>query len=94
MEFKVPNQYTKNSKPSTPTRRVIDKFGGQAALARELNLAPTVIQGWVQRDQIPQTRFYELITAAACLPDGRAFDLELKDFFELPEGEGHEQGSQ
>ena len=67
----------------TPTKRIVRKFGGQAEMARVLGIIPSVVQGWLDRDLIPQRRFKKIIEEASKLPDGRAFELGYGDFFEI-----------
>lgn len=65
----------------TPVERIIDLFGGLAALSRALghNNASTV-QGWKERNSVPAARIPEVIAAGKL----RGVDLSYTDFFEVP----------
>jgi hypothetical protein len=45
-------------------KAIIKKFGGIRPLARELNIAPAVVQNWSTRDSIPAKYFLPLIWLA------------------------------
>lgn len=55
---------------------IISKFGGVTALARRLDLTPSTVQGWKDRDSIPPERWKEILAAA----DECGVDLSIGDF--------------
>lgn len=46
------------------TERVIALFGGVRPMAAKLEISASTIQGWKERDSIPETRHAEILTAA------------------------------
>ncbi len=53
---------------------VIEKFGGVCAMARALNVWPSVVMGWKQRGKIPVWRHSSILQKAEEL------NLDLEDF--------------
>lgn len=54
--------------------RIIVRFGGLAALARALNLTPSVVQGWKERGFIPGKRISDVLRAGQTLTPPLAAD--------------------
>lgn len=62
-----------------PTRRVVEKLGGVAALARALGHAnPTTVHGWVRRKRVPSAQIPNVMKVAA----EREIPLTYDEFFE------------
>lgn len=64
---------------------VIEKFGGVCALARALDIWPSVVMGWKKRGRIPTWRYYSILDKAKELN----LSLGLEDF-ERKESEKHD----
>lgn len=48
-----------------PAEDIITRFGGIRPLAKKLGLTPSTVQGWKQRDSIPENRLDEILELAA-----------------------------
>lgn len=44
--------------------RLIEKFGGINSMARALNIPPTTVQSWKNKNNIPNWRFPNIIITA------------------------------
>jgi hypothetical protein len=65
-----------------PAERIIDRFGGIAALARALgHRNSSTVQGWKERGVIPIRQIENVLAAARA----RGVLLSHADFFEQPE---------
>lgn len=76
---------------STPAERVIEKFGGTAAVAGHLNLAESWIYRWTYpREKGGTAGVIPTKHQQALLNKARELNLDLKpeDFFDPPEPEG------
>ena len=49
---------------SLPAEDVIEKFGGVRPLANRLGIAPSTVQGWKERGNIPENRIEDIMRAA------------------------------
>lgn len=65
------------------TRQVVDKFGGQTALARLLGRRPSVVQYWIDRGRIP-VKWHQPLLALAT---ERGLDLSAGDLSGALQGE-------
>ena len=71
---------------------VIHRFGGLTKTANALGLAVTTVQGWRDRQRIPQDHWNSVIEAAKVA----GFKLTLSDFFrthEVPDDASPERQS-
>ncbi len=77
--------------------RLIEKFGGINSMARALNIPPTTVQSWKNKNNIPNWRFPNIIiTARKNNIDISEFDfLTANDFYGIEEKEviNNEQSS-
>jgi hypothetical protein len=60
----------------SPAEYVLGKFGGITATASALGFTPSTVQGWKERDRIPQDHWLTLIEKAK----ERGDTLALEDF--------------
>lgn len=51
----------------TQAEYLIGRFGGMTAMARALGLAPTVVQGWKDRGNVPGKRLADILSAGQAL---------------------------
>jgi hypothetical protein len=65
---------------TTPASRVIEKFGGQSALARMIGKRPSTVQYWAKVGSIPAKWHTQLLQLATA----RSVDLRPSDLVELP----------
>jgi hypothetical protein len=69
----------------TQAEYLIGRFGSMAALARSLELAPSVVQGWKERGVVPSRRLHEILAAGQTLNP----PLRHREFFESLNGVPH-----
>jgi hypothetical protein len=60
----------------SPAHYVIGKLGGLTKTATALGIPVTTVQGWKDRNRIPQDHWQKLISAAK----GEGFTIVLADF--------------
>ena len=67
----------------SPADRVIERFGGQSALARLIGKGPSTVQYWSKAGRIPP-KWHPMLMQLA---DREAISLSASDFIEAPGGE-------
>lgn len=65
-----------------PGTRIVKKFGGTAALARALGIAPSTVQHWYEGGIIPVQRIPSVLDAA----NKAGIEIAYSEF--IPEAEG------
>ena len=67
---------------NTAPAYMIQKFGGQSALARLLGKRPSTVQHWSSQGVIPAKWHAELLRLAK---ENRVINIQPRDFIEVPE---------
>lgn len=52
-------------RPPIPDSEIIERFGGIRPMASKLGVAVTTVQGWKERNHIPEARYSQIVKAAA-----------------------------